>query len=483
VSVALSKGVDSSKVFVTSRTRLEQRWDPNYYRCMSVFRARVINCPHPIRRLRPSLEMVQYGISELATEEPIGVPMLRMINLQSDTWDLSDLKYIAMSEKQRKPYLLRSGDILFNRTNSKELVGKCCVFNLSGEYVFASYLIRVQLKQDSLLPDYVAAFLASPLGRIQIDAVSRQIAGMTNINAEEIRDLFLPVPSRAAQEQVAGVWRDAIRRRDQTLESGRKVLASIDDVLLDQLGIERDQEPPNTIENRMFRSSFRQVTGERWDPIFHHGDIFHFVRGTKCDLPKLGDLVVHFITGFAAGRADQSSEEGGIIQIRPTNLSEDRELIFRRNIYIAPSELKNRPLDVLHRHEVLFNNTNSQELVGKTTYFDLPGDYFCSNHITRIATNSGQLDEQFLTYVLNLYQRQKVFFKLCTNWNNQSGVGTDVLETIPIPLPDLIRQKQIVSSLERVRIKVQALWQKAASELDDAKKSIEAIILGQEGIA
>ena len=101
---------------------------------------------------------------------------------------------------------------------------------------------------------------------------------------------------------------------------------------------------------------------------------------------------------------------------------------------------------------MLFNNTNSQEQVGKTAYFDLVGDYFCSNHITRIATDGDQLHPQFLGYVLNLYQRQKAFFRLCTNWNNQSGVGMDLLKKIPIPLPDPKRQRQIVRRLEKIRI-------------------------------
>jgi hypothetical protein len=112
-----------TKIFRKDRSELQDRWDPNYYRWMAEYRNRMKNCPFPIQPLKQSLARVQYGISERATEEPIGVPMLRMINLQDDTWDLSDLKYIHMTEREKKPYLLRTGDILFNRTNSKELVG------------------------------------------------------------------------------------------------------------------------------------------------------------------------------------------------------------------------------------------------------------------------------------------------------------------------------------------------------------------------
>ena len=137
-----------------------------------------------------------------------------------------------MTDEEKKPYLIKQGDILFNRTNSKELVGKANVFNLPGEYVFASYLIRVRLKKGTLLPDYVTAFLSSLPGRIQIDAISRQIAGMTNINAEEIRELLIPAPSEVVQKKVVQAWQAAIQNRDQTFDKARSILATIDDVPL-----------------------------------------------------------------------------------------------------------------------------------------------------------------------------------------------------------------------------------------------------------
>lgn len=173
-------------------------------------------------------------------------------------------------------------------------------------------------------------------------------------------------------------------------------------------------------------------------------------------------------------------EDRGVVQIRPTNLSDDRELIFHRNVFIADSVLEERKADVLKRGEVLFNNTNSQEQVGKTVWFDLEGSYFSSNHITRIGTKSGDLNGRFLTYVLNLYQRQKVFFKLCTNWNSQSGVGSNILRFIPIPLTNPKRQTAIVSNLEKVRDQARVLREQARTDLENVRRDIEALILGKE---
>jgi restriction endonuclease S subunit len=120
--------------------------------------------------------------------------MLRMNNLQANGWDLSDIKYVELTEKELANWKLETGDIVFNRTNSKELVGKCEVFRESGTWVFASYLMRLRVNEDAAIPEFVSAFLNGPTGRAQIDRESRQIIGMSNINAEEIRTLRVPLP-------------------------------------------------------------------------------------------------------------------------------------------------------------------------------------------------------------------------------------------------------------------------------------------------
>jgi restriction endonuclease S subunit len=228
-----------SRIFRNRFTTLTgDRWDPNYHRYIGMFLERIRTSDFQIEKLGDSLAFVQYGISERATDEPIGIPMLRMINLQDGSWDISSLKYIEMNEKEKKAYLVQAGDVLFNRTNSKELVGKCNVFDLLGEYVFASYLMRVRLKEQKLLPCYLVAYMASSLGRIQIDAVSRQIAGMTNINAEELRNLLIPIPPLIVQNRicrrVADIRRKALELKQQGAEQLQIATRSIEALIVDK---------------------------------------------------------------------------------------------------------------------------------------------------------------------------------------------------------------------------------------------------------
>lgn len=110
--------------------------------------------------------------------------------------------------------------------------------------------------------------------------------------------------------------------------------------------------------------------------------------------------------------------------------------------------------------EVLFNNTNSQTLVGKSTVFNLNGDkiYFCSNHITRIGVKDNILPE-YLSIVFNIYQRIGIFYSICTNWNNQSGINIELLQKLKVPLLSIEDQSKIINTYNKL------LSKKAQSDL------------------
>ncbi|MBA4397552.1 MAG: hypothetical protein C0394_09265, partial [Syntrophus sp. (in: bacteria)] len=156
---------------------------------------------YPVVELDSLLELVQYGTSEKANTSNDGVAVIRMNNILDGELDLGNLKHLRLSKIEESKLLLKDGDILFNRTNSKELVGKCAVFHAQGEYVFASYLIRIRADSKAN-PDFLAYVINSPIGRQQINALSRQIIGQANINSVELRGLQIPLPPLIVQKQI-----------------------------------------------------------------------------------------------------------------------------------------------------------------------------------------------------------------------------------------------------------------------------------------
>lgn len=155
---------------------------------------------YPVLSLGSCLDLVQYGTSAKANSAERGTPVLRINNVKGRTVDTAELKHLELPDEVRRGLLLADGDILVIRTSgSRDLVGTCAAFHERGEYVFASYLIRLRADPAKANPDYIVWFLNSPLGRQQVDATSRQIM-QNNINSQELRNLQIPLPPLAVQQ-------------------------------------------------------------------------------------------------------------------------------------------------------------------------------------------------------------------------------------------------------------------------------------------
>ncbi len=84
--------------------------------------------------------------------------MLRMYNLKDGKINTSDLQYVELEPDLLNAFRLTKGDLLFNRTNSYELVGKVSLFELQGDFVFASYLVRLAVDRNQLSPFYLNSY-------------------------------------------------------------------------------------------------------------------------------------------------------------------------------------------------------------------------------------------------------------------------------------------------------------------------------------
>lgn len=146
-----------------------------------------------------------YGTSSKSQKEG-KVPVLRMGNLQNGKLDWNDLVYTS-EEKEIRKYRLYSGDVLFNRTNSPELVGKTSIYRGEREAIFAGYLIRVQCSKD-LNPEFLNIHLNSPLAREYCQSVKSDGVSQSNINAQKL--LAYPIHCPPISEQT-----EIVRRVEQ----------------------------------------------------------------------------------------------------------------------------------------------------------------------------------------------------------------------------------------------------------------------------
>lgn len=172
--------------------------------------------------IRDIVSEVKYGTSKPAEEDGT-YPYLRMNNITYEgNWDFSSMKYINLSDSEREKYLLRKGDVVFNRTNSKELVGKTAVYNLDDEMAIAGYLIRVRTNEKAD-PYYLSAYLNSEHGKSKLFSMCKNIVGMANINAQELQEIEILIPPLSLQQQFAAIVAEAEALRKKQQESEQEL--------------------------------------------------------------------------------------------------------------------------------------------------------------------------------------------------------------------------------------------------------------------
>ncbi len=196
-------------------------------------------------RLENLASSVTYGSSKKSN--PLGqIPVLRMGNIQNGNLDWSDLVYTSDPDEIRK-YSLAFGDVLFNRTNSPELVGKTAVFLSTRPAIYAGYLIRIQTS-ERLHPEFLAFFLNSPLGREYCRRVKSDGVSQSNINARKLAAFAVPFCSIEEQRLIVG----RIKEIFSTIENVRGL---VDDAI----------EKSEVIERSILAKAFRAELGSQ-DP-------------------------------------------------------------------------------------------------------------------------------------------------------------------------------------------------------------------------
>ena len=139
------------------------------------------------------IESFQYGLS-VPMEQKGKLPILRMGNIQNGDVVFSDLKYVSLPEKHVSPYFLKRGDVLFNRTNSQEWVGKVGIYRHDSPAVFASYLIRLVPDDTKVDPYYLGHVLGSYSAQCRIKRYATPGVQQVNINATNLGKVLIPVP-------------------------------------------------------------------------------------------------------------------------------------------------------------------------------------------------------------------------------------------------------------------------------------------------
>lgn len=203
LEVKLPEKKNNKGRLLTANFKNINRWSVNYLANQELLE-NIKHGKYKAEKIVNYITDIQYGTSSKANTNNKGLPILRMNNIIKSELDFKNLKHIELNNREKQNLILDYNDLLFNRTNSKELVGKTAVFKKKNtQFTFASYLIRVKLDANRINIDYVNYLFNSKIGRFQIDMTSRQITGQANVNSEEMKSFIFPIPDISIQNRIA----------------------------------------------------------------------------------------------------------------------------------------------------------------------------------------------------------------------------------------------------------------------------------------
>ena len=185
-----------------------------------------------IGKIQDVVSDVRYGSSRPAVEGG-KYPYLRMNNITySGELDLRDTKRIDIPDSELDKCTVRRGDVLFNRTNSKELVGKTCVYNRDEMMVLAGFVIRVRIN-ERIRPEVLSAFLNMDFSKRMLIGMCKTAIGQANINAKELQNIDLYIPPIELQDQFVTL-KNKIDQQKQTVQQSLEKLELLKKALMQE---------------------------------------------------------------------------------------------------------------------------------------------------------------------------------------------------------------------------------------------------------
>lgn len=184
-------------------------------------------------KLGDYLTKVQYGLSAKGAD--IGkYALLRMTNQQQGCITDDNLQFVNLPLQQFENFKLEKLDLLFNRTNSIDLVGRTAIFDIDGDFAFASYMIRLRTDADLLRPYFLNYYFNYDQTQIRLKSIATRAVSQSNISASRLRSFSIPLPTLPEQDEIV-VALDAVERKLVMVYAKHSFLTDLFHTLLHQL--------------------------------------------------------------------------------------------------------------------------------------------------------------------------------------------------------------------------------------------------------
>jgi len=356
-------------------------------------------------------EPPQYGFTASA-EEQGNVRFLRITDITDSGVKWPTVPFCECPAELLNKYLLASGDIVFARIGAT--TGKSYLISNPPPCVFASYLIRVRAKEE-IDPAFLSQFFRSVAYWRQVDA-QKNANLKKGVSGSLLKTLIVPVPPVAEQRKIAGVL-GLVQRAIEQQERLIALTTELKKALLHQLFTQGLRgEPQKMTEIGSVPQSWEVVT--------------------------LGEYLTEAQYGISA----KGSDSGRYAVLRMTNQRQGR--ISSDNLQYVELTADQFHRFRVERQDILFNRTNSLELVGRTAIFDLEGDFVFASYLIRLRTDAERLRPFFLNHYFNWEETQVRLKSIATRAVSQSNISATRLRGFLVPVPKPGEQDEIVEKVD-----------------------------------
>lgn len=393
---------------------------------------------------------LQYGYTASATNDPVGPRFLRITDIQDGHVQWDSVPFCEIGPDQIKKYSLHDGDIVFARTGGT--VGKSYIIDCVPQTaVFASYLIRVSAAKG-ISPSFLYYFFQSASYWEQIGLKKGGLQG--NVNATTLSSLLIPLAPFRQQERIVAKLEELFSELDKGVESLT--------VALEQLRAYRQSLLRYAFEGKL-TADWRSANKENVEPInrlvteiiedakhSHRADVQPLSDDILAALPAIPEQWSWGKLGWLAssveyGTSAKSSKSGRIPVLRMGNL-QDGTIDWSDLVFTDDEDDIRRY--ALRAGDVLFNRTNSPELVGKTSIYDGKRPAIFAGYLMRVNHKPAFVDSQCLSYFLNSPAARQHGNSVKTDGVNQSNINGEKLKQYPFPISSREEQEEIARRLK-----------------------------------
>jgi type I restriction enzyme, S subunit len=450
-----------------SKLKFANRWDYRFHQRMFFDLEQKLDASkYPLYSVKQITEQVIDGthFTPQYTDNS-GVLFLMARNVRHHEITLKDISYITQDEHQKlircKP---EPGDVLVTKDGT---IGVAAVVpeTLPEFNIFVS-VIKIRPKQI-ISPHYLAAFINSELGQLQI---KQQIKGaaITHIHLEDMRKIRIPVPPRSIQDQIAQVMQEAYRDRYQKLEQSKKLLQNIDKYIFGVLNI----SPDSVEEDKRFLKPISTIRGGRFDVEFNMG--FH-----KFDPYMERVSLMTTIATFPKETQDPTRTPEAMFNYIDI-ASVDIELGEIREVSkVLGVDAPSRARQIVRTGDIIISTVRPTRGAIALIPESMDG-FICSTGFS-IVRPKDKMNSEYLHIALLLHTTLEQFGRRSAGSSYPAILDSDI-KKILIPVPNQEIQTEISSEIVRRRTEAKRLRSEAEVVVMAAKARVEQMILGEEEI-